>query len=810
MTHSFGPDQVDELLRRTRARDIVHLVGAGGCGMSGLGHLLLDLGYEVTGSDLLAGEEVLQLRARGARIAVGHAAAHLAADTRLVVFSSAVRPENPELEAAARLGVPAVRRAVLLAALVHRQQGICVAGMHGKTTTTALLAFALQQLGADPSYAVGARVPQLVPHARMVLSAPPGGTSDERFFVAEADESDGTLPHFHPQFALVLNIDAEHLDHFADLEAITAEFRQFAAQARTGVVFCADDPRLAELFAHHPHAVSYGRHPLATYRAEQCTVDRAGSAEPEVRQVFQVWHQGRLLGAFAIQLLGEQNLSNATGAIALLHQLGFAPDALARAIWPFQGAARRQQELFRDDHVRVFEDYGHHPNEIRATLRALRSLQPKRLLVAFQPHRFTRTQHLWRDFALCFTEADRLWLAEIYPASEPEIAGINSGFLASAIRAQGHPVEAVVSLSDLGAVVRAALQPGDLLVFLGAGDITQVAHQVADELRASPLLCRPTPLTPVSTPCPDPGPPMKTELYFELAARLSAETVLRLDEPLARRTTLRVGGTADLYAEPASEKDLAEILRFCRERAVPLILLGRGSNLLVRDGGVRGLVVCLAQPCFSQIQVEAEKLRCGAGARLKAIAVEARRANLSGLEFLEGIPGSLGGAMRMNAGAMGSWLFDVVETIRFMDPAGNTVACRAGEVNVEYRGCPFFKDHVALEAVLCGQPAPPEAIQARMESFSRKRWESQPSQPSAGCIFKNPKTIPAGRLIDELGLKGTRVGGAVVSDIHANFIVNDGHATARDVLNLIEIIKDRARSVRGIELETEVQILGEG
>ena len=166
--------------------------------------------------------------------------------------------------------------------------------------------------------------------------------------------------------------------------------------------------------------------------------------------------------------------------------------------------------------------------------------------------------------------------------------------------------------------------------------------------------------------------------------------------------------------------------------------------------------------------------------------------------------------MRMNAGAMGSWLFDVVETIRFMDGAGSVHERKASEVNVEYRGCPLFKDHLALEAVLLGHAAPKEAIQARMESFSRKRWESQPSQPSAGCIFKNPQTIPAGRLIDELGLKGTRVGGAVVSDVHANFIVNDGTATARDVLNLIEVIKERARAARGIELETEVQILGEG
>jgi UDP-N-acetylenolpyruvoylglucosamine reductase len=199
----------------------------------------------------------------------------------------------------------------------------------------------------------------------------------------------------------------------------------------------------------------------------------------------------------------------------------------------------------------------------------------------------------------------------------------------------------------------------------------------------------------------------------------------------------------------------------------------------------------------------------GAGVKLKELAVTARRHGLGGLEFLEGIPGTLGGALRMNAGAMGSWLFDVVETIRFMDYSGWVLERKASEVVVEYRGCPLFKNHVALGAVLKGEPAAPAAITERMDRFSRRRWETQPAAPSAGCVFKNPPAIPAGKLIDELGLKGARVGGAVVSDLHANFITNDGAATARDVLQLIQLIQQKAKAARGIELETEVQILGE-
>lgn len=803
------PNQVDALLRAAGPGAAVHLIGAGGCGMSGLGHLLLDLGFRVNGSDLLPGEEVRQLQARGARIYTGHAASHVQGTTALVVYSPAVHGDNPELQAARDGNIPAVRRAVLLAALLHRQRGICVAGMHGKTTTSAWLAFAMNELAASPSYAVGALVPQLVPHARMQLEAPqaqPG--SIQAFFVIEADESDGTLGLFHPEHAIVLNVDADHLDHFAGIDAILEDFRSFGEQTRGRLIFCADDPRLAELYARNPRAVSYGRHPLAVYRTEllsPCGPEPAGCGR------FEVWHQGARLGVFRTELLGEQNISNATAAIALLHQLGYNPDAIAPAMARFRGAARRQQELYHDARCRLFEDYGHHPNEIRATLRALKSTGAKRLLVAFQPHRYTRTQHLWKEFATCFAGADRLWLAEVYPASEPEIPGINSGFLAGAIRAQGQPVEGVLSLAHLGDAILESIEPGDVIVFLGAGDITRAAHELAGRLRSG----LPDASGSVPNPCATSStfnalPAMNAELYAQLAQCLSPATVLRRDESLARRTTLRVGGTADLYAEPASEADLAAILRFCRSAAVPVFILGRGSNLLIRDGGIRGLVLSLAHAHFGEIRVSDETVCCGAGARLKSVVAEARRHGLGGLEFLDGIPGSVGGALRMNAGAMGSWLFDVVQTISFMDFTGAIHERAASEVNVEYRGCPLFKDHIALSAVLKGQPAAQEAIRARMDSFNRIRWDSQPSQPSAGCIFKNPKTIPAGKLIDELGLKGTRVGGASVSDVHANFIVNDGTATARDVLNLIDIIKERARSARGIALETEVQILGEG
>ncbi len=299
------------------------------------------------------------------------------------------------------------------------------------------------------------------------------------------------------------------------------------------------------------------------------------------------------------------------------------------------------------------------------------------------------------------------------------------------------------------------------------------------------------------------------EIMSELRMLVSASTVLHADEQLSKRTTIRIGGTADFYVEPAGESELSSILGLCARRRLNFVVIGRGSNLLIRDGGFRGVVICLVHTLFSRVEIAGNHIYCGAGAKLKQLATDARRANLTGMEFLEGIPGTVGGALRMNAGAMGSWMFDVVESMRYMDYTGNIHELLGSEIAVQYRCCPVLKSGIALGAVLKGHPASREVVDKRMKGFSEKRWESQPALPSAGCIFKNPDTVPAGKLIDELGLKGFSVGGARVSLEHGNFIVNDGGATAQQVLDLIEIIRAKAMKDRGVSLETEVEIIGD-
>ena len=772
--------QLDALLRSMPHASTIALVGAGGSGMSALAHLLLDLGFRIVGSDVIQNTEIRELQSRGAQIARGHAEQTItSARPALVIFSSAIRDDNPELRAAKSLAIAMVRRGTVLASLASRQRSICVAGMHGKTTTSALLAHALGQLGAPSSYAVGALVPQLRPHGRFVSPAP----GSVPFFVCEADESDGTLREFQPTHAIILNLDNDHLDYFGDMNGVRRAFAEFAERTRECVIYCGDDASLSDLLRGHPRAFSYGFRAEADYHLE-IRPGTEGVAE------FGLSFRGASLGQFKLALHGEMNRSNAAAVVALLLQLGFEADSIRRAIETFRGAERRQEELPGKSWCRVFDDYGHHPNEIRATLNAMRAMKPKRLLAAFQPHRYTRTQILLREFATCFREADRLWLADVYAASEEPIPGLTGETLAEAVRSQGQPADYVRSLDCLAQSILKEVRPGDLVLFLGAGDITRVAHEFSAQLqtledRFAPALAK------------------------ELAARLRHGGTVSVHEPMSKHTTLRIGGPADLFVEPATEEELSAVLRFCAEWDLRFVLLGRGSNLLVLDGGIRGAVISMAHPNFSRLEQRGEELICGAGVKLKTVAVESKRCGLSGFEFLEGIPGTVGGALRMNAGAMGSSMFEVVRRVRLMNRQGTIEDRETRDVPFEYRNCPLFKDHIALGAVLRGKPDSTEAISARMLECSKKRWASQPAAPSAGCMFKNPQTIAAGRLIEELGLKGTRVGHASVSDVHGNFIVNEGGASAQDVLSLIDLVRKKARDARGIELETEVEIVGD-
>ncbi len=765
----------------------VHFVGIAGCGMSGLARLLLQQGHRVTGSDMAPNGGTKELQKLGARICGGHAARNISEDTELVVFTSAVGGENVELQAAAELNIPRVRRGLLLSALMNHPNNIAVAGTHGKTTTTAMIAYALTRSDSGPSYCIGAHVPVLGANAQI------GGG---KYFVAEVDESDGTLVGFSPDYTVCLNIEPEHLDHYGSMDKLQEAFEALFASTHQTVFFCADCPNCLALAPKCRGAISFGLGPEADYHARNVEQTKYGSR-------FSVCCRDQSIGVVELSIPGIQNVTNALAAVAVADALGVPFKKIADALKEFTGAARRFDRKYEEDGIMVVDDYAHHPTEIRATIAAARTMLARdgedgyrRLVVAFQPHRYTRTQALLDEFGSAFAGADKLFLTDIYAASERPIEGVNGRMLHQAVVSAGQ--SGAVLEPDLEMlVVRlfAEARPGDLVLTMGAGDMYKVAEALARKLRAR----KPNVLSPEKQP---------QRMQADWAVLLSDKSKIRRNEPMSRHTSMRVGGPAEFWVEPANERDLVRLLHYCHVRDIPVTVTGRGTNLLVLDGGIRGVVISLSNDEFARIEVDAERLIAGAGARLKAIVGMAARHQLSGLEFMEGIPGSLGGALRMNAGAMGRQTFDVVDWVRYISYAGDLYDAEAKSLPVTYRSCPVFLNHIALSAILRGTKAERKMIDNRLKAFAQQRWASQPAKPSAGCIFKNPEQMPAGKLIEELGLKGLSIGGARVSEMHGNFIVNEGGATASDVMQLIAAIRQRARQERGIDLEPEVMILG--
>ena len=744
----------------------IHLVGVAGSGMSGLAALLIELGHEVSGSDKVSTMETERLQRLGLRFHEQHRAVD-ASDAELIVFSSAIKFDNPILESARDSGKPVVRRAEALAAIMLAKRGILIAGMHGKTTTSAMTAHVLREGGLHPSHYVGAEIPILGTNAHW----DPRG----EYFVAEGDESDGTLLCFQPEHSLILNIEEEHLDFYADLAAIEGVFAQLIAQTTGTVFYNIDDANTVRLCAKWKGAVSFGFSENADYRV----------ADIELRDfasVFCVYRRGDKLGEAVLNVPGQHNIQNAVGVIALATELGISFDKIVGSLRKFEHARRRFEIKYESDRFLLVDDYAHHPTEIRATLRAARSTGRKRLLTMFQPHRYSRTKALRKEFGGAFDDADCVVVTDVYPASEAPISGITGETISNEIAMRGHRgVSYQPRLEWVHRDVGNMLDSGDLLMSLGAGNIhEQLALLAADLVIAE-----------------------------KLKAIVGEQGDVRLYEPLSKHTTLRVGGPAQFWVEPRDESAFAELIRFCRREGLPLFVVGRGSNLLVRDGGIHGVVVHPSGGDFDKIEVNGNEITAGVGAKLKEVAYAGKAAGLGGLEWMEGIPGAVGGGLRMNAGAMGAQTFENVVSVRYLDPDGNSHVKERGDLEVHYRNFPLLENNFAVSAVFRGQPAPVDQIIRNLEASQKKRRTSQPAAKSAGCIFKNPDLCPAGKLVDELGLKNLRVGKARVSEVHGNFIVNDGGATSAEMLELIEKIKSVARSKRGIELETEVQIVGE-
>jgi UDP-N-acetylenolpyruvoylglucosamine reductase len=531
-----------------------------------------------------------------------------------------------------------------------------------------------------------------------------------------------------------------------------------------------------EVCSTRENAVSYGWED-ADYTAADVRDLKGSSA-------FTVMRKGEILGGIELGIPGNHNILNALAAIALADGCGADFAHTARALSSFAGAKRRFETKYLSASYRIVDDYGHHPSELAATLQTARSLKPQRIVVLFQPHRYTRTQALTDDFGRVLQAADLVFVTDVYPASEPPIEGVSGQTIVDAMKEHGAiPASFLPDLGIAHHVVGNALQPGDLLITLGAGNVHEAGTRIAADLKILEEMCGLMP---------------------------AGEIAGKLYERMSKHTTLLVGGPAQFWMEPHSFYGFAFLVGYCRERGIPVRVVGRGSNLLVRDGGIRGAVIHPTGGAFSDVSLGTRgEITAGAGVRLKKLASFAGASGIGGFEWMEGIPGNVGGALRMNAGAMGIETFDQVVRVTFLDEDGVIRTRERDEIVSSYRNVPELRRNFALQAVFKGRPDSAANIKQRWEESREKRKASQPVMASAGCTFKNPEEVPAGRLIDALGLKGTSFGQAAVSEVHGNFLVNQGGASAKDMLQLIQSIRQKARAEHAIELETEVKILGD-
>lgn len=662
-----------------------------------------------------------------------------------IVHSSAIDPNDKRLKKFKDLGIPFYRRGDFLAKLFSRHRIIAVVGSHGKTSVTGRLVWALNQCGFEASYLVGAQFKN--------SDLPAGYYSKSKWLVMEVDESDGSIDGFSPWMTVCLNCDWDHVDQYADRKSFAHTLRNLFSRTKNTIIYGNAKPLNEIIREVEGKAV----------RSFECAKDPANFLEANNRAVLQV---GKALDVNFSKVEFKQ----------------------------FPGMERRQSLLYHSSGRVVLEDYAHHPTEIASLLELRRRLLPDHIMrVVFQPHRYSRTKALASSFAEELSLADELHLLPTYGAFEKfDRSGAVESLMAYLPPRLRDDAKVLNSFYDLRmALGQKSKDSIDQIIFLGAGNLNKLAHAFSAWEQT--------------------GGSKQDAFGIFLKDRISKKSKLTQDMPLGSMTTMGVGGAAKWYAEPANIQDLSTLVEACDFFEIQRAMIGRGSNLIVPDKGFGGLVIRLINDYWRTIDLRTDDtIIVGAGAKLKEICKFACAKNLQGFEFLEGIPGTLGGALRMNAGAMGWEIFDLVEWVKFLMPNGEIKQIDGGELEVGYRYCREAYDGIALRAKLKAEGrAQHLEIRKVIKKMSRKRRKSQPTLASSGCVFRNPESHPAGWLIEQAGLKGEQIGGAAVSDIHGNFIVNQGDATTDHVVELIKRVKDRVMQTHGVILEPEVNLLGQ-
>lgn len=666
-------------------------------------------------------------------------------DLSEIVYSSAFKADHPIIIRANEIGIPCTRRGAKLSQLVKEKKLVAICGSHGKTTCSAMIVHMLRSFNFEFSYLVGGLWSD--PTNEMI----PGSWSpNSEWIVAEIDESDGTIDEFSPEILVILNLDYDHSSYYKNVEDLRSTFMNIIKRTKSNSLIeegCKD---------WLPSSLNKN---ISTFSSRNSNDEKNGN---DFRQV-----NGSIAKKVSTLLFGKDP--------------GFT-------ISDFKGIARRNNTVYQDESVKVVEDYAHHPVELKAFF-DLHDPDDKSVVV-FQPHRYSRTLEFKDEFANVLKVCRNLIVLPVYSASEDSLVeNIDSLFFQAVQETSTAPIfcENLERLNDL---LMELLGNGiENIYFLGAGDIEHWCRCFALYYQK----------------------PNISSWLSAVQSGLTVTQVVQENYSVASKTTLRVGGVARFYIEPETISDLQWTLQVSKLFGLDVFILGRGSNLIISDKGFDGVIIKLNKGQWAEIKkMDDHRLFAGSGVRLKELCGKASLWGMAGFEFLEGIPGSVGGSLRMNAGAMGSWIFDIVESVYFIDVRGKLSIMDKEKFHVEYRRCKEIAEGIALGAIFKAQAVEETAvISTKMHEFSSQRKSTQPKEPSAGCIFKNPTGGHAGKMIDEQGLKGFRIGDAEVSHTHGNFIINRGNASSEDVISLVKHVRNEIHIQTGIMLEPEVLLLGE-
>lgn len=750
-------------------KQTIFMVGVGGMGMAPLAVYLSKIGNTVHGFDDSLSEQVREILDRSGVIISSNLDGLESGD--LLVYSSAISQTHPMLIRARKAGIQIIKRGSMLAKQAEGKRLVAVVGSHGKTTTAHMLAHLLNARGFPANFIGGGLFND--------ENLDPAWSANSDWLVAEVDESDGGIEEVSPEITLLTNLDWDHPDFYRSEDELREAF---------GRLFTRTTGQLLLPYSQAEHLI----HILPEADVNVHLFGEQGDYEIESNTEVETGTELRLCGRFSdksvnVATRGKFNLQNALAALALGHSMGLRE--FSDGLSDFSGINRRQSVLYDSIKLSVIADYAHHPTEISALLDATSEWYPnRRKVVVFQPHRYSRTAQFREAFARELNNADQLVVLPVYSAGESHQ---DEGDLGS-LRQLMPDAEFLYWLpghTRLKRMLKEQDKPS-VILFIGAGSIEKPA-------RLFGAICR------------NNGSVEKEWLEY-LRPQLSPNGRLRTGESLHNKTTLKIGGKAKFYAEPDSMEDLLQLLESAAMFGLPHYILGRGSNLIVSDEGFPGIIIRLSRPFWRSVNVlKSGQIRVGGGARLGEVANRACACGISGFEFLEGIPGSIGGALKMNAGAMGSWIFDFVEEVTVMNDRGQIELLSREVFRPGYRRCTGLEDRLALCAILESPVEDtPDAIRSRMRSFAKRRRSTQPRESSAGCIFRNPEGYYAGQLIDDVGLKGKRIGGAEVSSVHGNFIVNVGDARYGDVAELVRTVRKEVWSAHKLELFPEVELLG--